>query len=175
MLSASAIVASRFRPFSKPSLAMSVKMIAAIPASSNRRAMSSADTSDVSAQPSTATLPSRASRPSATPRKRPGGFLDQNRIAHRGRADDDARNTLAEPGFDRFQFPNAAAELNRQGNGFQDPLNRIRIHGLTGERAVEIDHMQILEALCGECARLLRGIKLKTVARAISPCSRRTH
>ena len=72
MRSASAMVASRLRPFSRPSRAMSVKMIAATPASSKRCAISSAVTCEVSAQPSTATLPSRASRPTAT---RPGNFF----------------------------------------------------------------------------------------------------
>ena len=70
-------------------------MIAATPASSNRLAMSSTVSSDVSAQPSTATLPSRASRPTAT---RLGNLLrrvlHQRRIAHRRGADDDAVDAL---------------------------------------------------------------------------------
>src|SRR4029079_6519441 len=67
--SASEIVASRLRPCSIPSRAMSVETIAATPTSSKRRAISSTDSCEVSAQPSTATLPSRASRPTAM---RPG-------------------------------------------------------------------------------------------------------
>ena len=162
MRSASAMVASMLRPFSTPSRAMSVKMMAATPASSKRCAISSAVTCEVSAQPSTATLPSRASRPTAT---RPGNFFaalfTELRIAHRGRADDDARDALVEPGLDGLEIANAAAELHRHGDGLQHRLDRLRIHRLAGEGAVEIDDMQIFEPLLGEGARLRRGIDVE--------------
>ena len=122
-------------------------MMAATPASSKRRAISSAVSSEVSAQPSTATLPSRASRPTAT---RPGKFraasLHQRRIAHRRGADDDAVDALVEPALDRRHVADAAAELHRQCRRFENALDRRGVHRLAGEGAVEIDDVQIVES-----------------------------
>ena len=110
---------------------------------------SSAVSSRVSAQPSTATLPSRASRPTAM---RPGNvarrLVHQRRIAHRRGADDHAVDALVEPGLDRGQVADAAAELHAD----MSTRSRMRldgrgVHRLAGEGAVEIDDMQIFEAL----------------------------
>ena len=117
--------------------------------------MSSAASCEVSAQPSTATLPSRASSPTATrPGNCSGGALHQLGIAHRRGADDDARDALAEPAFDRGHVADAAAELHRDRDRLEDLLDRGRIHRLAGEGAVEIDDVQIAEALGGERLRL---------------------
>ncbi len=141
---------------------MSVKMIAATPASSKRCAISSAVTCEVSAQPSTATLPSRASRPTAT---RPGYFLaaalDQRGIAHRRGADDDARDAFGEPGLDGREIADAAAELHRHRDRLQHRLHRQRIDRLAGKGAVEIDHVQIFEALRGKGARLRSRVEVE--------------
>ncbi len=162
MRSASAIVASRLRPLSRPSRAMSVKMIAATPASSNRCAISSAVTCEVSAQPSTATLPSRASRPTAT---RPGNFFAAPFTSSGSR-------TAAVPMMTRVmplssqasmvcEVADAAAELHRHRDRLQHRLDRLGVHRLAGERAVEIDHVQIFEALRGEGSRLRRRIEIE--------------
>ena len=107
-------------------------------------------------------MPSRASRPDGDASgKSLGGRLDQSRVAHGGRADDDARDALAEPAFDGRVIANAAAELNRNPHRRQDALDRCRIHRLAREGAVEIDDMQIFEALCREGPRLLGRIAMK--------------
>ena len=77
-------------------------------------------------------------------------LLDQRRIAHRRGADDDARDALAEPALDRGAVANAAAELHRDFHRREDALDRRGIHRLAGEGAVEIDDVQIFEALLRE-------------------------
>ena len=137
--------------------------MAATPASSKRRAMSSADSSDVSAQPSTATLPSRASSPTAT---RPGNalrrLLHQRRIAHRRGADDDARRRPCRASLRsspcRGCRRRAAPECS---TAVEDALDRRGVHRLAGEGAVEIDDVQILEALRLERLRLRRRIAVE--------------
>ena len=68
---------------------------------------------------------------------------------------------FAEPGFDRRHVANAAAELHRQADGFQNAVDRVAVHRLAGEGAVEIDDVQILEALHLEGVRLRRRIAMK--------------
>ena len=123
--------------------------------------MSSAESSEVSAQPSTATLPSRVSRPTATRPEFSGRGLDQRRIAHRGGADDDAGDTLGEPACDGRAVANAAAELQRNFDRRENALHRRRIHRPAGKGAVEIDDVEIVEALGGKPARLLGRIAMK--------------
>ena len=131
-------------------------MIAATPAPSNFFASSMAPSVDASAQPSTATLPPRASMPTAIlPGKAPAGFLHQLRIAHRDRAEDDARQALVEPVLDIGQRADAAAELHRVPRRLQDRLDRRAIDRTAGEGAVEIDHMQPFETL------VLEGLGLR--------------
>ena len=80
----------RSRP-SAPSRAMSVWMIAATPQSSKRRASSTTPISVVSAQPSTATRPSRASMPTAiAPGMIGRGTPHQLGVAQRRGAEHDA-------------------------------------------------------------------------------------
>ena len=138
-------------------------MIEATPASSKRRAISSAVSAELSAQPSTATLPSRASgKPDRDPAgMRARGRLDQGRVAHRRGADDHAAHALAEPAFDRRHVADAAAELERDVDAGEDALDRLRVDRLAGEGAVEIDHMQIREALRREGARLRGRVALE--------------
>ena len=50
----------------------------------------------------------------------------------------------------------AAAELHRNADRFENALDRRGIHRLAGEGAVEIDDMQIFEALRLEGLRLRR-------------------
>ena len=124
--------------------------------------MSSADSSDVSAQPCTATLPSRASRPTATFfGKLARRLLDESRIAHRRGADDDAVDALLQPALDGRHVADAAAELHALPDGFEDALDRGDVHRLAGKGAVEIDHVQMLETLHLERARLRRRIAVK--------------
>ena len=86
----------------------------------------------VFAQPSTATLPSRASMPTAM---RPGtaarGLADEAGVAHRRRADDDARRRpcRASPRC-VAHVADAAAELHRHLTAFEDRARRRR--ALTG-------------------------------------------
>ena len=89
------------------------------------------------------------------------GALHQFRIAHRGGADDDARDALVEPGFDGLEIANAAAELHRHRDRLQHRLDGLRIHRLAGKGAVEIDDVQIFEALLGEGPRLRGGIEVE--------------
>src|SRR3984957_19785653 len=102
-------------------------MIAATPASSKRVARSSADSSEVSAHPCVATLPSRASRPTAT------------RFGN-------ARAALAEPALDGRHVADAAAELHAQADGLEDAVDRGGVHRLAREGAVEVDHVEMAEA-----------------------------
>ena len=55
----------------------------------------------------------------------------------------------------------AAAKLHRNSHRREDALDRRRIHRLAGKGAVEIDDVQIFEALRREGARLLRRIAMK--------------
>ncbi|MGY2850426.1 hypothetical protein ACVMDN_007680 [Bradyrhizobium sp. USDA 4510] len=139
-----------------------MKMIAATPASSKRCAISSAVTCEVSAQPSTRHL---AVARIETDRDAAGECvrraLHELRIAHRGGADDDARDALVEPGLDGLEVADAAAELHRHGDGLQHRLHRMRIHRLAGEGTVEIDDVEIFEALRGEARRLRRRIEIE--------------
>ena len=124
--------------------------------------MSSAESCDVSAQPSTATLPSRASRPDRdAARKCARRVLHQRRIAHRRGADDDARDALAEPRFDGGAVADAAAELHRDFHRSEDALDRRGVHRLAGKRAVEIDDVEIFKALRRERLRLRRRIAVE--------------
>ena len=68
---------------------------------------------------------------------------------------------LASQAFDRLQIADAAAELHRHGDRLQHRLDRLRVHRLAGKGAVEIDHVQIFEALRGEGSRLRRRIEVE--------------
>ena len=141
---------------------MSVKMIAATPASSKRCAISSAVTCEVSAQPSTATLPSRASRPTAT---RPGYFLAALLTSAGSRTAAVPMMTRAMPfasqastvARSRMPPPSCTGIVDRLQHG----LDRQRIDRLAGKGAVEIDHVQIFEPLRGKGARLRRRIEIE--------------
>ena len=68
---------------------------------------------------------------------------------------------LAEPALDRGTVANAAAELHRNFHRREDALDRRGIHRLAGERAVEIDDVQIFEALLCEQRGLRRRIAIE--------------
>jgi len=82
-------------------------------------------------------------------------------IAHRSGADDHPRNTFRQPGFNRFQIADAAAELYRHADRLEHRLDSLRVHRLAGKGAVEIDHMQILEPLRGEGLCLRRRVEVE--------------
>ena len=88
-------------------------------------------------------------------------FLHQRRIAHRRGADDDAVDALAEPALDRRHVADAAAELHAQANRFENAFDRGDVHRLAGEGAVEIDDVQMLEALRLEHMRLRRRVAIE--------------
>ncbi len=89
------------------------------------------------------------------------GILHQLGIAHRRGADDDARHALGEPAFDGRHVAHAAAELHRNADALQDAVDRRRVHRLAGEGAVEIDDVQVFEALGFEGAGLRRRIAVE--------------
>ena len=60
-----------------------------------------------------------------------------------------------------FEIADAAAELHRHGDRLQHRLDGLRIHRLAGKGAVEIDDVQIFEALRGEGARLRGRIEIE--------------
>ena len=72
---------------------------------------------------------------------------------------------LLEPGLDRRHVADAAAELHRNCNRLENAVHRRGVHRLAGKGAVEIDHVQIFEALRLEGARL-RGRVVVEGARA---------
>ena len=70
-------------------------------------------------------------------------------------------DALAEPGVDGGAVADAAAELHRDFHRGENALDRRGIHRLAGKGAVEIDDVQIFEALLLEGARLRRRIAVE--------------
>ncbi len=64
---------------------------------------------------------------------------NEGRIAHRDGAEDDTRDSLAEPGRDRCQIADAATELSRDGDVGEDALYRRYVRRLTRKRSIQID------------------------------------
>src|SRR6266853_1726075 len=151
-------------------------MIAATPASSNRSAISSTDRSDVSAQPCTATRPSRASSPTAM-------RFGQSRAACFTRS---GSFTAAVPIMTRstpFSSHVAIVALSRIpppsciGNG---TLSRIRsiTRSLTERPANAPSRSTTCKYSNPSASKPMAWAatsRLNTVARPMSPCSRRTH
>ena len=151
-------------------------MIAATPASSKRLAMSSAVSSEVSAQPSTATLPSLASSPTAT---RLGKFLrrllHQRRIAHRRGADDDAVDALARASPRSSPCRGCrrrAARRARPSRGCAPPPRRSS--ACRQRRRRDRPRADAGSPAASKACACAAGSRLNMVARAMSPCSRRT-
>ena len=146
-------------------------MMAATPAPSNFFASSTTPRLDASAQPSTATLPPRASMPTAI---LPGNFwqasFTRSGIAHRDGAEDHARQPPVQPGLDMRQRADAAAELHRVLRRLEDRLDRRAVDALAREGAVEVDDVQPFETLILEGLRLRRRIGV--VDGRASPCRR---
>src|SRR5436305_1611059 len=94
-------------------------------------------------------------------RKRFRRLLYQIRIPHRRGADDDTRDAFLQPRLHGAKVANAAAELHRHADGREHALHRLRIDRLAGERAVEIDHVQVFKALRRKGARLGCGIEIE--------------
>src|SRR5215470_15832179 len=169
-------VASRLRPLRRPSREMSVWMIAATPASSKRSAISSADKSEVSPQPWTATRPSRASSPTAI-------RFGQSRAASLTKS---GFCTAAVPMMTRstpFSSHAAIVAMSRipppscTGNG---TLSRIRsmARALTGRPANAPSRSTTCRYSNPSASKPVAwaaASRLNTVARPMSPCSRRTH
>src|SRR5262245_55021252 len=151
-------------------------MIAATPASSNRMAISCADRSEVSAQPCTATRPSRASSPTAM-------RFGQSRAACFTRS---GSFTAAVPIMTRstpFSSHVAIVALSRipppscTGNG---TLSRMRsiAWALTGRPANAPSRSTTCRYSNPSASKPMAwaaASRLNTVARPMSPCSRRTH
>eukprot|EP01037_Dinobryon_pediforme_P028298 gene28299-31509_t len=78
--------------------------------------------------------------------KQPAGSANQLGIAHRDRAEDDARHAFREPRFDPGDVADAAAEFDLDGGGCQNRLNRRAVDRAALEGAVEVDDMQPVEA-----------------------------
>ena len=93
---------------------------------------------------------------------RPGivdaGAAHQIRVAHGDGAEDDAGDAAVEPLLDGAHVADAAAELHGNGDGIEDRVDRVAVHRRAGEGAVEIDEVQVGEALLLEGARLRRRI-----------------
>ena len=82
-------------------------------------------------------------------------------IAHRCSPDDHPRNALCQPGLDRFQIANTAAELHRHRDRLEHGFHRQRVHRPAGKGAVEVDHVEIFEPLRGERLRLRGRIEVE--------------
>ena len=80
-------------------------------------------------------------------REPPCRLADELRIAHRRGADNHAIDPFAEPGLDRGEVADTAAELHRDRRGFKDALDRRRVDRLARKGAVEVNHVQEREAL----------------------------
>ncbi len=87
-----------------------------------------------------------------------GRLVHQGRVAHCCGAEDHAVDALLQPRDDGVEIANAAAELHRHMHRPEDRLDRLLVHRLAFERAVQIDHMQPIEALVLERAPLRRRI-----------------
>ena len=115
------------------------------------------------------------------PRSRPGNAAPPRCTKSGSRTATVPRMTRATPLSSQpstvAHVADAAAELHRHlVDRLEDRLDRRAVHRLAGEGAVEVDDVQIVEALASAKALRLRGrIALNTVARAMSPCTRRTH
>ncbi len=69
-------------------------------------------------------------------------------------AEDDAADALFEPGLDGGEVADAAAELHRHRHRPEDGFDGRCVDRLAGKRAVQIDDVQVFEALRLEAARL---------------------
>src|SRR5262245_6184172 len=135
-------------------------MIAATPTSSNRRAISSAVSSEVPALPRHLSV-ARGEPHRDLPRIIPRGLAHEGRVAHGCGADDHAGDALLQPCLHGRGVANAAAELKRNRHGFEDAVDRGGVHRLAGEGAVEIDDMEIFEALRLEGVGLGGGVAVE--------------
>ena len=173
---ASAPVAAAATPSSAPSRAMSVWMIAAAPASSNRRASSNAPTSTVSAQPSTATRPSRASMPTAI---RPGNARQASRTRPGSRTAAVPRITRCTPrpshasmvAMSRMPPPSCSGMSTASSMAPTAPA----LTGLPANAPSRSTMWSQAKPAAAKARACAGGSSEKTVARAMSPCTRRTH
>jgi hypothetical protein len=93
------------------------------------------------------------------------GFAHEIGIGDGGRAQHHAAHAGLEPGFDARAVADAATQLHRHGDGFENGGHGRRILGLTGDGTVEIDHMQPARAGRFERARL--GGRIVVVDRGV--------
>src|SRR5580704_15295145 len=150
-------------------------MMAATPASSKRRAMSSADNSDVAAQPSTATLPSRASRPTAT---RPGYARAASLTSAGSRTAAVPMITRATPlpsqpsmvARSRMPPPSCSGILTAP----RMPSTAETFIGLPANAPSRSTKCRYSKPWRSNACACAAGSRLNTVARAMSPCCRRT-
>ena len=83
------------------------------------------------------------------------------RVAHGGRAEDHAVDALVEPGDDRVEIADAAAELHRDVTAARIASTAGAFTGLACERSVQVDHVQPVESGCLEGACLRRRIDVE--------------
>ena len=82
--------------------------------------------------------------------KAPAGLAHQRRVAHRHGAQDHAGDALGQPRLDGGESADAAAELHRAWRRLQNGFDRGGVDGPAREGAVEVDDVQVREALGGE-------------------------
>src|SRR5580693_7258031 len=150
-------------------------MIAATPASSKRCAMSSADSSNVAAQPSTATLPLRASSPTAT---RPGCARAASLTSAGSRTAAVPMMTRATPlpsqpsmvARSRMPPPSCSGILTAP----RIPSTAETFIGLPANAPSRSTICRYSKPCRSNACACAAGSRLNTVARAMSPCCRRT-
>ncbi len=86
------------------------------------------------------------------------GRADQLGIFQRSGADHHARDAEIEPALDPRAVANAAAQLHMAGEALDDRAHGLAIDRFAGERAVEIDDVEMLRARFGKQHRLRGGI-----------------
>ena len=91
-------------------------------------------------------------------RKESRGLTHEIGIADRRGSNDDPRDAALEPAAHGLQVANAAAELNLHREPGENAPYGLGVDRLAGERAVEIDDMEIFEPLGGERPRLSGGV-----------------
>ena len=91
-------------------------------------------------------------------RKAPRRLAHEAGVADRRGPDDGAGDPLREPGLEGPHVADPAAELHGQANRGQDRVDRRRVHRRPGESAIQIDDMEMAEALAFERRGLGGGI-----------------
>ena len=89
------------------------------------------------------------------------GFQDEIGIGQRRGAEHRAAYTRAQPVIERGHIPNSAAELHRDLGHVEDARDGIGVDRPALDRAVQVDHVEPLEAERLEHERLIGGIVIE--------------